>query len=72
MKTIKMADVKEGVSPSTYIRRVKDEEALKLVSGGEWIFTSKTSWKQLVRDANKVANKEEKKTKKRKKAKSDN
>ena len=34
MKTIQMADVKDGVSPSTYIRRVKDEEALKLVSGG--------------------------------------
>ena len=67
-----MADVKEGVSPSTYIRRVKDEEALKLVSGGEWIFASKTSWKQLVRDANKTTNKEEKKTKKGKKAKRDN
>ena len=60
MKTIQMADVKEGVSPSTYIRRVKDEEALKLVSGGEWIFTSKTSWNQLVRDANKTTNKEKK------------
>tara|TARA_R100001079_G_scaffold58644_1_gene30023 strand:- start:174 stop:392 length:219 start_codon:yes stop_codon:yes gene_type:complete len=72
MKTIQSADVREGVSPSTYIRRVKDEEALKLVSSGEWIFTSKTSWKQLVRDANKTTDKEEKKGKKRKKAKRDN
>ena len=72
MKTIQLADVREGVSPSTYIRRVKDEEALKLVSSGEWIFTSKTSWKQLVRDANKATDKEEKKGKKRKKAKRDN
>tara|TARA_R100000234_G_C4978861_1_gene169763 strand:+ start:99 stop:317 length:219 start_codon:yes stop_codon:yes gene_type:complete len=72
MKTIQLADVREGVSPSTYIRRVKDEEALKLVSSGEWIFTSKTSWKQLVRDANKTTDKEEKKGKKRKKAKRDN
>ena len=72
MKTIQLADVREDVSPSTYIRRVKDEEALKLVSSGEWIFTSKTSWKQLVRDANKTTDKEEKKGKKRKKAKRDN
>ena len=72
MKTIQLADVRESVSPSTYIRRVKDEEALKLVSSGEWIFTSKTSWKQLVRDANKTTDKEEKKGKKRKKAKRDN
>lgn len=72
MKTIQLADVREGVSPSTYIRRVKDEEALKLVSSGEWIFTSKTSWKQLVRDANKTTDKEEKKGKKRKKARRDN
>jgi len=70
MKTIQMAEVVDGASPSTYIRRVKDEEALKLVSSGEWIFTSKTSWKQLVRDVSKSSDKKEKKTKKRKKAKS--
>tara|TARA_B100000073_G_scaffold85074_1_gene65807 strand:- start:2293 stop:2511 length:219 start_codon:yes stop_codon:yes gene_type:complete len=72
MKTIQMAEVVDGANPSTYIRRVKDEEALKLVSSGEWIFTSKTSWKQLVRDVNNTTNKEEKKNKKRKKAKRDN
>ena len=69
MKTIQMAEVVDGASPSTYIRRVKDEEALKLVSSGEWIFTSKTSWKQLVRDVSKSSDKKENKTKKRKKAK---
>ena len=69
MKTIQMAEVVDGASPSTYIRRVKDEEALKLVSSGEWIFTSKSSWKQLVRDVSKSSDKKENKTKKRKKAK---
>ena len=69
MKTIQMAEVVDGASPSTYIRRVKDEEAFKLVSSGEWIFTSKTSWKQLVRDVSKSSDKKENKTKKRKKAK---
>ena len=69
MKTIQMAEVVDGASPSTYIRRVKDEEALKLVSSGEWIFTSKSSWKQLVRDVSKSSDKKETQTKKRTKAK---
>lgn len=66
-----MTEVVDGTSPSTYIRRVKDEEAFKLVSSGEWIFTSKTSWKQLVRDVSKSSDKKEKKTKKRKRANRD-
>ena len=53
MKTIIKKVIEENESASSFIHRLSDDKALGLVSGGDWIYTSKQQWKVKVRDVNK-------------------
>jgi len=68
MKTIMKIEVEETEPASSYIRRVNDLSAVKLVKEGAWQYTPKALWKEKVRDVNK---KEESSNKKKKRSKKD-
>ena len=73
MKTIVKIEVEETEPASSYIRRVKDVEAVSYVNEGEWQYAPKALWKEKIRDINKDTKKEEvisKSKKKKKKEKS--
>ena len=73
MKTIMKIEVEETEPASSYIRRVKDVDAVSYVNEGEWKYAPKTLWKEKIRDINKDTKKEEvisKSKKKKKKEKS--
>ena len=65
MKTIIKKVIEENESASSFIHRLSDDKALGLVSGGDWLYTSKQQWKVKVRDVNKKE--ESSKTKKKNK-----
>ena len=73
MKTIMKIEVEETEPASSYIRRVKDVDAVSYVNEGEWQYAPKSLWKEKIRDINKDTKKEEvisKSKKKKKKEKS--
>ena len=68
MKTIMKIEIDEDFPASSYIRRVKDVDAVSYVKEGEWKYASKSLWKEKIRDVNK---KEESSKKKKKRSKKD-
>ena len=73
MKTIMKIEVEETEPASSYIRRVKDVDAVSYVNEGEWKYAPIALWKEKIRDINKDTKKEEvisKSKKKKKKEKS--
>ena len=73
MKTIMKIEVDEDFPASSYIRRVKDVDAVSYVNEGEWKYAPKALWKEKIRDINKDTKKEKvisKSKKKKKKEKS--
>ena len=59
MKTIMKIEVDEDFPASSYIRRVKDVDAVSYVNEGEWKYAPKTLWKEKIRDVNKDTKKTE-------------
>ena len=59
MKTIIKVEIDEDFPASSYIRRVKDVDAVSYVKEGEWKYASKSLWKEKIRDINKDTKKEE-------------
>ena len=53
MKTIMKIEVDEDFPASSYIRRVKDVDAVNYVNEGEWKYASKSLWKEKIRDIKK-------------------
>ena len=49
MKTIMKIEVDEDFPASSYIRRVKDVEAVSYVNEGEWQYAPKALWKEKIR-----------------------
>ena len=69
MKTIMKIEVDEDFPASSYIRRVKDVDAVSYVNEGEWKYAPKTLWKEKIRDINKDTKKTESISKIKKKTK---
>ena len=69
MKTIMKIEVEDTEPASSYIRRVNDLSAIKLVKEGAWQYTSKSLWKEKIRDISKDTKKEETTSKSKKKNK---
>jgi len=69
MKTIMKIEVEETEPASSYIRRVKDVEAVNYVNEGEWQYAPKALWKEKIRDIKKeeTTSKSKKKNKGKKK-----
>jgi len=69
MKTIMKIEVEETEPASSYIRRVKDVEAVSYVNEGEWQYAPKALWKEKIRDIKKeeTTSKSKKKNKGKKK-----
>jgi len=67
MKTIIKVEVDEDFPASSYIRRVKDVEAVSYVKEGEWKYASKSLWKEKIRDIKKEESSSKKKSKKKEK-----
>ena len=70
MKTIMKIEVDEDFPASSYIRRVKDVEAVSYVNEGEWQYAPKALWKEKIRDISKDTKKEKTTSKSKKKKKS--
>ena len=68
MKTIIKKVFEEDDSPSSYIRRTGNGRAQVWVNSGEWVYTTKSVWKEKIRD---VVKKEEKVKKSKKEKKGD-
>ena len=69
MKTIMKIEVDEDFPASSYIRRVKDVDAVSYVNEGEWQYAPKSLWKEKIRDINKDTKKTESISKSKKKTK---
>jgi len=69
MKTIMKIEVEETEPASSYIRRVNDLSAIKLVKEGAWQYTSKSLWKEKIRDIKKEETTSKSKKKKNSKEK---
>ena len=69
MKTIMKIEVDEDFPASSYIRRVKDVDAVSYVNEGEWKYAPKALWKEKIRDINKDTKKTESISKSKKKTK---
>ena len=69
MKTVIKMVIEENDSPSSYIKRVSDDEAITLVKTSEWDYASKELWKEKVRDVSKKDKEDKPKKKKGKKGK---
>ena len=69
MKTIMKIEVDEDFPASSYIRRVKDVDAVSYVNEGEGKYAPKTLWKEKIRDINKDTKKTESISKSKKKPK---
>ena len=70
MKTIVKIEVEETEPASSYIRRVKDVEAVNYVNEGTWHYAPKALWKEKIRDISKDTKKEKTTSKSKKKKKS--
>tara|TARA_R110000744_G_scaffold31218_3_gene73532 strand:- start:198 stop:422 length:225 start_codon:yes stop_codon:yes gene_type:complete len=70
MKTIVKIEVEDGDPASSYILRVNNLSAAKLVKEGTWQYTPKSLWKEKIRDINKNTDKKEDTSKSKKKKKS--
>ena len=68
MKTIMKIEVDEDFPASSYIRRVKDVDAVSYVNEGEWKYAPKSVWKEKIRDIKKEKDTSKKKSKKKEKA----
>ena len=68
MKTIIKVEIDEDFPASSYIRRVKDVEAVSYVKEGEWKYAPKLLWKEKIRDIKKEKTTSKKKSKKKEKA----
>ena len=68
MKTIIKVEIDEDFPASSYIRRVKDVEAVSYVKEGEWQYAPKALWKEKIRDIKKEEASSKKKSKKKEKA----
>ena len=68
MKTIIKVEIDEDFPASSYIRRVKDVEAVSYVNEGEWKYAPKSLWKEKIRDIKKKETTSKKKSKKKEKA----
>ena len=66
MKTIMKIEVEENEPASSYIRRVKDVEAVSYVNEGEWKYAPKALWKEKIRDIKKEETTSKSKKKKKK------
>ena len=53
MKTIIKVEIDEDFPASSYIRRVKDVDAVSYVKEGEWKYAPKALWKEKIRDIKK-------------------
>ncbi len=53
MKTIMKIEVEENSPANSYIRRVKDVDAVSYVNEGEWQYAPKSLWKEKIRDIRK-------------------
>ena len=69
MKTIMKIEVEETEPASSYIRRINDLSAVKLVKEGAWQYTSKSLWKEKIRDIKKEETTSKSKKKKNSKEK---
>ena len=69
MKTIMKIEVEDTEPASSYIRRVNDLSAIKLVKEGAWQYTSKALWKEKIRDIKKEETTSKSKKKKNSKEK---
>ena len=69
MKTIMKIEVEDTEPASSYIRRVNDLSAIKLVKEGAWQYTSKSLWKEKIRDIKKEETTSKSKKKKNSKEK---
>ena len=68
MKTIIKKVFGESEPASSYIRRLGNGRAQVMVNAGEWVYTTKSVWKEKIRD---VVKKEEKVKKSKKEKKGD-
>ena len=68
MKTIMKIEVEENSPANSYIRRVKDVEAVSYVKEGTWKYAPKSVWKEKIRDIKKEKDTSKKKSKKKEKA----
>ena len=66
MKTIMKIEVEENSPANSYIRRVKDVDAVSYVNEGEWQYAPKSLWKEKIRDVVKKEKKIEKPKRKKK------
>ena len=70
MKTIMKIEVEETEPASSYIRRVKNIDAVSYVNEGGWKYAPKALWKEKIRDISKNTDKKEATSKSKKKKKS--
>ena len=68
MKTIVRLEYDDIQPASSYIRRVNDPSAVKLVKEGGWVYAPKSLWKEKIRDIKKEDTSPKKKSKKKEKA----
>ena len=68
MKTIMKIEVEETEPASSYIRRVKDVDAVSYVNEGEWQYAPKALWKEKIRDIKKEETTSKSKKKKKEKS----
>ena len=69
MKTIMKIEVEENSPANSYIRRVKDVDAVSYVNEGEWQYAPKSLWKEKIRDIRKEETTSKSKKKKKSKEK---
>ena len=69
MKTIMKIEVEENSPANSYIRRVKDVDAVSYVNEGAWHYVSKALWKEKIRDIKKEETTSKSKKKKKGKEK---
>ena len=68
MKTIVRLEYDDIQPASSYIRRVNDDSAVRLVKEGGWKYAPKSVWKERIRDIKKEDTLSKKKSKKKEKA----
>ena len=68
MKTIVRLEYDDIQPASSYIRRVNDDSAVRLVKEGGWLYAPKSVWKENIRDIKKEEAASKKKSKKKEKA----
>ena len=62
-------EVEENSPANSYIRRVKDVDAVSYVNEGEWQYAPKSLWKEKIRDIRKEETTSKSKKKKKSKEK---